>query len=445
MRIVDLIRRKRDGHELTREEIQFIVRGYTEAQFPDYQMSAWLMTVLLRGMTGQEIATLTEAMLHSGVTLDWSDLPGKKVDKHSTGGVGDKTSLILAPIVAAGGLLVPMISGRGLGHTGGTLDKLEAIPGFNVNLAPDRMREVLSKCGMVLVGQTEKIVPADKKMYALRDVTGTVESPALICASIMSKKIAEGIDALVLDVKTGSGAFMKKEADAIHLAKLMVETGVRIGKRMVALITDMDQPLGLYVGNALEVIECVEVLKGGGPADLRDLSIELSAWMFYLGDKTASVDEGRKLAQQTITNGSAFEKFCEVTQLQGGNVDALRDPRRLPTARNRREIRSQAAGFVHTIQSEQVGIASLVLGGGREKKEDSIDPAVGIVLHKKVGDAVANNEPICTLHYNSDSRLSEAESLIRSSYAISASRTAAPAKLIRQVIEGSSKPAAQAS
>ena len=445
MRIVDLIRRKRDGHELTREEIQFIVRGYTEAQFPDYQMSAWLMTVLLRGMTGQEIATLTEAMLHSGVTLDWSDLPGKKVDKHSTGGVGDKTSLILAPIVAAGGLLVPMISGRGLGHTGGTLDKLEAIPGFNVNLAPDRMREVLSKCGMVLVGQTEKIVPADKKMYALRDVTGTVESPALICASIMSKKIAEGIDALVLDVKTGSGAFMKKEADAIHLAKLMVETGVRIGKRMVSLITDMDQPLGLYVGNALEVIECVEVLKGGGPADLRDLSIELSAWMFYLGDKTASVDEGRKLAQQTITNGSAFEKFCEVTQLQGGNVDALRDPRRLPTARNRREIRSQAAGFVHTIQSEQVGIASLVLGGGREKKEDSIDPAVGIVLHKKVGDAVANNEPICTLHYNSDSRLSEAESLIRSSYVISASRTAAPAKLIRQVIEGSSKPAAQAS
>ena len=445
MRIVDLIRRKRDGHELTREEIQFIVRGYTEAQFPDYQMSAWLMTVLLRGMTGQEIATLTEAMLHSGVTLDWSDLPGKKVDKHSTGGVGDKTSLILAPIVAAGGLLVPMISGRGLGHTGGTLDKLEAIPGFNVNLAPDRMREVLSKCGMVLVGQTEKIVPADKKMYALRDVTGTVESPALICASIMSKKIAEGIDALVLDVKTGSGAFMKKEADAIHLAKLMVETGVRIGKRMVALITDMDQPLGLYVGNALEVIECVAVLKGGGPADLRDLSIELSAWMFYLGDKTASVDEGRKLAQQTITNGSAFEKFCEVTQLQGGNADALRDPRRLPTARNRREIRSQAAGFVHTIQSEQVGIASLVLGGGREKKEDSIDPAVGIVLHKKVGDAVANNEPICTLHYNSDSRLSEAESLIRSSYVISASRTAAPAKLIRQVIEGSSKPAAQAS
>jgi len=445
MRIVDLIRKKRDGHELTREEIQFIVRGYTEAQFPDYQMSAWLMAVLLRGMTGQEIATLTEAMLHSGITLDWSDLPGKKVDKHSTGGVGDKTSLILAPIVAAGGLLVPMISGRGLGHTGGTLDKLEAIPVFNVNLAPDRMRQVLAKCGMVLVGQTEKIVPADKKMYALRDVTGTVESPALICASIMSKKIAEGIDALVLDVKTGSGAFMKKEADAVHLAKLMVETGIRIGKRMVALITDMDQPLGLYVGNALEVIECVEVLKGGGPADLRDLSIELSAWMFYLGERTASVDEGRKLAQQMIANGSAFEKFCEVTQLQDGNAEALRDIRKLPTARSRREIRSETAGYIQTINCEQVGIASLVLGGGREKKEDSIDPAVGIVLHKKVGDAIAKNEPICTLHYNADARLGEAESLVRSSYAISASRAAAPAKLIRQVIEGGSKPAAQAS
>ena len=445
MRIVDLIRSKRDGHELTREELQYIVRGYTEAQFPDYQMAAWLMAVLLRGMSGQEIATLTEAMLHSGVTLDWSDLPGKKVDKHSTGGVGDKTSLILAPIVAAGGLLVPMISGRGLGHTGGTLDKLEAIPGFNVNLAPNQMREVLAKCGMVLVGQTEKIVPADKKMYALRDVTGTVESPALICASIMSKKIAEGIDALVLDVKTGSGAFMKKEADAVHLAKLMVDTGVRIGKRMVALITDMDQPLGLYVGNALEVIESIEVLKGGGPADLRDLSIELAAWMFYLGEKTGSVDEGRKLASQTIASGSAFEKFCEVTRLQGGNEDALRDPQKLPRARNRREIRSQTTGYVETINCEQVGVASLVLGGGRDKKEDNIDPAVGIVLHKKVGDRVAENEPICTLHYNSDARLGEAESLIKSSYAIGASQSAAPRKLIRQVIEGSSKPAAQAS
>jgi len=338
-----------------------------------------------------------------------------------------------------------MISGRGLGHTGGTLDKLEAIPGFNVNLAPDKMREVLRKCGVVLVGQTEKIVPADKKMYALRDVTGTVESPALICASIMSKKIAEGIDALVLDVKTGSGAFMKKEADAVHLAKLMVDTGVQIGKRMVALITDMDQPLGLYVGNALEVLECVEVLKGGGPADLRDLSVQLAAWMFYLGEKTSSVDEGRKLAQKKIADGSAFEKFCEVTQLQGGDADALRDPAKLPQAKNRLDVRSSKAGYIQAINCEQVGIASLVLGGGREKKEDSIDPAVGIVLHKKVGDAVSEGEALCMLHYNSDARLREAESLIMSSYTISKARAVGPTKLIRQIIEGSSKPAVHVS
>src|SRR5881275_764358 len=253
MRAVDLIRKKRDCGELSREEIEFLVSGYTRGEIPDYQMAAWLMAVWIRGMNRAELAALTEVMLHSGQVLDHSDIPGKKVDKHSTGGVGDKTSLILAPIVAAGGLLVPMISGRGLGHTGGTLDKLEAIPGFNVNLAPDRMREVLAHCGMVLVGQTDKIAPADKKLYALRDVTGTVESPALICASIMSKKLAEGIDALILDVKTGSGAFMKQKKDAVHLAQLMVETGQQMGKRVAALITNMDQPLGATVGNSLEI------------------------------------------------------------------------------------------------------------------------------------------------------------------------------------------------
>jgi thymidine phosphorylase len=257
----------------------------------------------------------------------------------------------------------------------------------------------------------------------------------------MSKKIAEGIDALVLDVKTGSGAFMKKEADAVSLAELMVDTGVRMGKRMVAMITDMDQPLGMYVGNALEVIECVEVLNGGGPADLRDLSIELSAWMFYLGDKSDSVDEGRKLAQRMIANGSAFEKFCEATQLQGGDPQSLRDIKKLPQARNRREVRSRQSGYIQAIDCEQVGVASLVLGGGREKKEDSIDPAVGIVLHKKVGDAVVENEPVCVLHYNSDARLSEAESLIHSAYRIGTVKASAPAKLIRRVIEGESKKA----
>src|SRR5437588_8010909 len=305
MRAVDLIRKKRDSGEHSRDEIDFLVAGYTRGDIPDYQMAAWLMAVWLRGMSRSELASLTEAMLYSGEVLNFSNLPGKKVDKHSTGGVGDKTSLILAPIVAAGGLVVPMISGRGLGHTGGTLDKLEAIPGFNVNLSSAQMRKVLAQCGACMIGQTESIVPADKKMYELRDVTGTVESPALICASIMSKKLAEDIDALVLDVKIGSGAFMKQEPDAVHLAELMVETGERMDKKVVALITDMDQPLGLAIGNALEVIECVEVLRGGGPHDLVDLSLELSAWMFYLGERTETVAEGRKLAAELIASGKA--------------------------------------------------------------------------------------------------------------------------------------------
>src|SRR6266699_2814150 len=305
MRVVDLIRRKRDSGELTREEIEELIAAYTSGDVPDYQMSAWLMAVLLRGMTRPEIAALTEAMLHSGCVLDFSGLPGRKVDKHSTGGVGDKPSLVIAPIVAAGGVKVPMISGRGLGHSGGTLDKLEAIPGFNVNLSLAEFRRVLETCGCALIGQTAEIAPADKKIYALRDVTGTVESPALICASIMSKKLAEGIDALVLDVKTGSGAFMKKEEDSVRLAEVMVETGQRMGKKVAALITDMNQPLGRTAGHSNEVTESVEVLKGGGPADLRELSLDLSAWMFYLGERTPSVEEGRRLAETMMATGQA--------------------------------------------------------------------------------------------------------------------------------------------
>src|SRR5271154_5545278 len=296
MRAVDLIRRKRDSGELTREEIEQFIAAYTRGDIPDYQMSAWLMAVLLRGMSRPEIAALTEAMLHSGRVLDFSDLIARKVDKHSTGGVGDKTSLVIAPIVAAGGLKVPMISGRGLGHSGGTLDKLESIPGFNVNLSLMEFRRVLATCGCALIGQTAEIAPADKRIYALRDVTATVESQALICASIMSKKLAEGIDALVLDVKTGSGAFMKTEADALGLAELLVETGKRMGKRVVALVTDMDQPLGRTAGNALEVIESLEVLEGGGPPDLRELCLELSGWMFHLSGRVTSVAAGRELA-----------------------------------------------------------------------------------------------------------------------------------------------------
>src|SRR3954464_15767893 len=298
MLVTDLIRRKRDGVELQRNEIEFLVNGYTRDEIPDYQMSAWLMAVLLRGMTRAELAALTETMLHSGQVLDFSELPAAKADKHSTGGVGDKTSLIIAPIVAAAGLYVPMISGRGLGHTGGTLDKLESIPGFNVNLSVADFRRVLAQCGAGLIGQTAEIAPADKKLYALRDVTGTVESPYLICASIMSKKLAEGIDALVLDVKTGSGAFMKDPRDAEFLAELMVETGQRMGKKVVALLTDMDQPLGRYIGNALEVEECIQLLHGqvNGNRDLVELTHELAGWMFYLGGKSANVNDGKLLS-----------------------------------------------------------------------------------------------------------------------------------------------------
>ncbi len=434
MRVVDLIRRKRDSGELTREEIEFLIAGYTRSEIPDYQMAAWLMAVLLKGMTRAELSALTEAMLHSGQVLDFSDLPARKVDKHSTGGVGDKTSLVIAPVVAAGGLLVPMISGRGLGHSGGTLDKLESIPSFNVNLSLAEFRRVLATCGCALIGQTAEIAPADKKIYALRDVTGTVESPNLICASIMSKKLAEGIDALVLDVKTGSGAFMKKEEDAVHLAELMCETGRRMGKKVVALITDMDQPLGRKAGNALEIEESIEVLRGGGPDDLRELCLELSAWMFYLGGRSNSVGEGKKIAAEMIATGRARDKFREIVRLQGGDAAVVDDPGRLPRARHTVDVPSPASGYVASTQCEQLGVACVVLGGGREKKEDSIDPAVGLVFHKKVGDAVSHGEPLCTIHYNSEARLAEARGLVEQSYRIEPSAPRRPRPLVHRVI-----------
>ncbi len=436
MRPLDLIRRKRDGGELSSDEIQFLVRAYTNDEIPDYQMAAWLMAVLIRGMTGPELSALTGAMLHSGEVLDLSDIPGAKIDKHSTGGVGDKTSLIIAPVVAAAGVAVPMISGRGLGHTGGTLDKLQSIPGFNINLSLSEFRRVLKACGCGLIGQTAEIAPADKKLYALRDVTATVESPNLICASIMSKKLAEGIDGLVLDVKTGSGAFMKSEKDSVHLAELMVETGERMGKKMVALITDMDQPLGLKVGNALEVEECIEAMKGGGPGDLLEVSIELSAWMFFLAHRSPSVDQGRQLASELIHNQSALKKFREIITEQGGDAGVIDDPKRLPQARHTSPFLSPSSGFVGAIQCEQVGVASLVLGGGREKKEDVIDPAVGLVLHKKVGDPVREGEPLCTIHYNSDARLNDARGLLQQAYYIAERPPATRRPLIHRVISG---------
>ena len=414
-RAIDVIRKKRDAVELSKEEIEGLVSAYTNGEIPDYQVSAWLMAVVLRGMTRPETAALTDAMLRSGEVLDLSDLPAIKVDKHSTGGVGDKTSLVLAPLVAAAGIAVPMISGRGLGHTGGTLDKLESIPGFNVNLPVAEFRRLLEVCGCAMIGQTAEIAPADRKLYALRDVTGTVESPYLICASIMSKKLAEGIDALVLDVKTGSGAFMKSEKDAAFLAELMVETGERMGKEVVALITDMDQPLGNMIGNALEVIEVIDVLKGGGPEDLKELCFELAGWMLHLGGAAKSVDAGKKRSSEIIASGRALETFRRMIELQGGDARVVDDAGRLPLARETMQVAAAKAGYISSMQCEQMGTACVILGGGRERKEDSVDPAVGIVLHKKVGDRVNVGEPIATIHYNDESRGERARQLISES------------------------------
>jgi pyrimidine-nucleoside phosphorylase len=435
IRMLDVIARKRNGGQLSPAEIAFVVRGYTAGEIPDYQAAAWLMAALLRGLNRGETAALTDAMLHSGSVLDLSALPGAKVDKHSTGGVGDKTSLVLAPLAAAGGLVVPMISGRGLGHTGGTLDKLESIPGFNVNLPLERFQQVLKACGCAMVGQTAEIAPADRKFYALRDVTGTVDSPNLICASIMSKKLAEGLDGLVLDVKTGSGAFMKTEQDATHLAELMVETGTRMGKKMAALITDMDQPLGKMVGNSLEVEECISILRGEGPQDLRELCLELAAWMFVLGSAVRDIDGGKELAAKLIDTGAALERFRMMVRLQGGDETVIENAKSLPLARQKIAVSSNQKGFVESIQCEQMGKACVILGGGREKKEDLVDPAVGIELHKKVGDAVLAGEPICTIHYNSESRAAQAKLLIENSYHIAAASPSAPRPLIRKIIQ----------
>jgi pyrimidine-nucleoside phosphorylase len=438
IRAIDVIRKKRNGEELSRGEIEYLVQAYTIGEIPDYQVSAWLMAVILRGLSRAETSALTDAMLRSGDVLDLSEFSAKKVDKHSTGGVGDKTSLVLAPLAAAGGLVVPMISGRGLGHTGGTLDKLESIPGFNVNLSVPEFRRVLAACGCAMIGQTAEIAPADRKLYALRDVTATVESPFLICASIMSKKLAEGIDALVLDVKTGSGAFMKEENDAVFLAELMVETGERMGKAMVALITDMDQPLGSQVGNSLEVIEALDVLRGAGPEELRELCLELAGWMFVLGGVADSVADGKTRAAELIDSGHALEKLRQMIRLQGGDEGVIDNPERLPRSRYTLNVGSPASGWITSINCEAVGEACVVLGGGREKKEDSIDPAVGIVLHRKAGEAIRAGEALCTVHYNSEARGRRAQQMLLNSYHVA--DAAAPVRkktLVHRVIRGS--------
>jgi pyrimidine-nucleoside phosphorylase len=434
VRAVDVIQRKRDGLALSREEIEFFIRGYTAGTIPDYQASAFTMAVFFRGMTPAETVALTEAMMRSGEVLDFSDLPGPKVDKHSTGGVGDKTSLILAPLAAACGVYVPMISGRGLGHTGGTLDKLESIPGFRVRLSLTEFRDVLRRSKMGLIGQTPEVAPADRKLYALRDVTSTVESRPLIAASIMSKKMAEGIDALVLDVKTGDGAFMKSFEDSKALAETMVEIGRGMGKKVAALITDMEQPLGRAVGNALEVVESIETLKGRGPKDLESLSIELAAWMLFLGGVTSHMDAARTRVRDALASGAGLRKFREIVELQGGDPHAIDDPQRLPCAREALPLRAERDGRVTRIACRAVGQAGMLLGAGRETVDSVIDPAVGLVLHKKIGDLVIQGEPLVTVHANDPTRLDEVKALLRDAIRVGAEAPARTA-LIHAVLD----------
>ncbi len=404
MRAVDIIIRKRDGAALTREEIRFVVDGVTSGALPDYQASALLMATVLRGMTPDETAWLTDAMVDSGRRVDLSDIPGIKVDKHSTGGVGDKTSLVLAPLAAACGVPVPMMSGRGLGHTGGTLDKLEAIPGFRVGLSLDEMKRALVRVGCAMIGQTAQIAPADKKLYALRDVTGTVESIPLISASIMSKKIAEGIDALVLDVKTGSGAFMKTEADSRRLAESLVSIGKASGVRTEAIITRMDAPLGLAVGNALEVIESIDVLKGAGPADLVEVSTELAARMLVLGGVAIDRDDAARRVHSAIASGQGLDRFRRIVEEQGGDPRIVDDERRLPSAPERRTLGAPRSGYVAALDAELIGRAAVALGAGRDRVEDSVDPAVGILVRARPGVEVREGDPVLELHYRDAAR-----------------------------------------
>jgi len=419
MRTVDLIQRKRDGGELNPEEIGYLVEGYTSGDIPDYQMSAFLMAVYFSGMTDREVSSLTECMLRSGDMVDLSAVPGVKVDKHSTGGVGDKTSLIVAPLAAAAGVVVPMMSGRSLGHTGGTLDKLESIPGFRTNLSAEEFQKQLTELGLCFIGQTAQLVPADMKLYALRDVTATVESIPLISSSIMSKKLAEGVDALVLDVKVGAGAFMKKQVDARRLAQSMVGIGRRMDKKVQALITDMSQPLGYAVGNALEVMEASQTLQNAGPHDLTKLSLELAARMIYLGKKAASLDEARRIAEQALVDGSGFRKLKQVVAAQGGNPQALDKFELLPNATGMREVVSPRGGYVTSIDAEDIGSASNLIGAGRDKREDAIDPAVGIILEVKAGEKVDAGSVLCRLYYTGEERVEEAAEMVEDAFRIS--------------------------
>ena len=433
MNTVELIKKKRDGKAFTDDEISFLINLFTNGKIPDYQFSALLMAILLKGMIPSETAALTNSMLKSGKIINLSSIKGYKVDKHSTGGVGDKTSLIIAPIVASAGVYVPMISGRGLGHTGGTLDKLESIPGFRTDLSLSQAKKVLKKCGSVLMGQTKEIAPADKLIYSLRDVTATVESIPLITASIMSKKLAEGIDGLVLDIKTGSGAFMKNYSDSINLTNSLIDTAKSFDKEVIAFITDMNQPLGNYIGNWLEVYESILVLQGKKKNDLYSLSIKIAGAMIYLSKKAESIQEGEKIAKQKIENGEAFERFLEIVELQKGNVNYIINPDKYPKSKFVRKVLSQKNGYVSEMNTYQIGMASLELGAGRMTKDDKIDPKAGIIFYKKIGDYAKTDEVICELHSDSKTKIKFSERMILESIKFSIAKPTLP-KLIKKVI-----------
>jgi pyrimidine-nucleoside phosphorylase len=402
MRMVDLIEKKRDGKELSKQEINFIIQGYTKGEIPDYQMSALAMAIFFKGMTPAETANLTMAMVESGDQIDLSGIEGIKVDKHSTGGVGDTTTLVLAPLVASVGVPVAKMSGRGLGHTGGTLDKLESVPGFHVEIDNEEFNALVNKNKVAVIGQTGNLTPADKKLYGLRDVTGTVNSIPLIASSIMSKKIAAGADAIVLDVKVGAGAFMKDLNDAKALAQAMVEIGNKVGRNTMAVISDMSQPLGFAVGNALEVKEAIDTLRGKGPKDLHELCLVLGSHMVYLAKKADSVEAARVMLEEAITNGKALETFKTFLAAQGGDASVVDDPSKLPTAKYTFEVKAKEEGAVAEIVADSIGTAAMLLGAGRATKESTIDLSVGLVLHKKIGDSVKQGEPLVTIHSNSE-------------------------------------------
>jgi len=427
MRTADIIIKKRDGGTLSADEIRHMVQDCVSGRIPDYQMTAWLMAIYFRGMSFAELAVLTEAMVHSGQVHDLSSIPFRKVDKHSTGGVGDKVSLILAPLVASSGVPVPMVSGRALGHTGGTLDKLEAIPGFNVHLDAEQFREQVGRIGVAMIGQSESFVPADRKMYALRDVTGTVESIPLISASIMSKKIAAGIDALVMDVKTGNGAFMAKAKDAERLARTLVAIGREVGMPVVALLTDMSQPLGRAVGNAVEVVESIECLKARGPDDLREIVLALGAEMLVLGKMAESVAQAREKLIECLNQGKALETFARMVAAQGGDPHIIEDQSLLIPGDLREEtVTADRSGIVASFDTRRIGLASMVLGAGRQTVDDRIDHAVGLYIEKKLGERVSSSEPLCRILYRDPNKMKRAREMISEAIAISDAPAAPP-------------------